>query len=44
VSLGGTIPPIVGAATWFSHIVVDLAFGHGLRKADGWRRRWWTWR
>lgn len=33
---------LVGALAWFSHIVVDQAFGHGLRTADGWRRPWWT--
>lgn len=33
---------LVGAFAWFSHIVVDLAFGHGLRTAEGWRRHWWT--
>ena len=32
---------LVGGLAWFSHIVVDLAFGHGLRTADGWRRQWW---
>ena len=32
---------LVGSLAWFSHIVVDLAFGHGLRTADGWRRPWW---
>jgi hypothetical protein len=32
---------LVGGLAWFSHIVVDLAFGHGLRTADGWRRGWW---
>jgi Domain of unknown function (DUF4260) len=35
---------LVAALAWISHIVVDLAFGHGLRTADGWRRGWWTWR
>jgi Domain of unknown function (DUF4260) len=33
---------LVGALAWFSHIVVDQAFGHGLRTADGRRRPWWT--
>ncbi|MDP9224988.1 MAG: DUF4260 family protein, partial [Actinomycetota bacterium] len=31
----------VGALAWFSHIVVDRAFGHGLRTAGGWRRGSW---
>jgi hypothetical protein len=46
LAAAGILSPFwfVGALAWFSHIVVDLAFGHGLRKADGWRRRWWTWR
>lgn len=29
----------VGALAWLGHIVVDLAFGDGLRTSDGWRRR-----
>ena len=29
---------LVGGLVWFSHIVMDLAFGQGLRTADGWRR------
>ena len=33
---------LVGAIAWFSHIVMDLGFGHGLRTADGWRRAWWS--
>ncbi len=33
---------LVGGLAWFSHIVADLAFGHGLRTADGWRRPWWA--
>ena len=32
---------LVGGLAWFSHIVMDLAFGQGLRTADGWRRQWW---
>jgi hypothetical protein len=32
---------LVGGLAWFSHIVMDLAFGQGLRTADGWRRPWW---
>ena len=39
----GVLPAfwLVGGLAWFSHIVVDLAFGHGLRTAEGWRRPWW---
>lgn len=33
---------LVGALAWFSQMVVDLAFGHGLRTADGRRRHWST--
>jgi Domain of unknown function (DUF4260) len=32
---------LVGGLVWFSHIVMDLAFGQGLRTADGWRRPPW---
>ncbi len=44
LAMAGVLSPfwLVGALAWFSHIVVDLAFGHGLRTADGWRREWWT--
>jgi hypothetical protein len=44
LAVTGVLPPfwLVGALAWFSHIVVDLAFGDGLRTADGWRRLWWT--
>jgi hypothetical protein len=35
---------LVAALAWISHIVVDLALGHGLRTRDGWRRDWWAWR
>jgi hypothetical protein len=44
LAAAGILSPfwLVGALAWFSHIVVDLAFGHGLRTADGWRRHWWT--
>ena len=44
LAVAGILSPfwLVGALAWFSHIVVDLAFGHGLRTADGWRRPWWT--
>ncbi len=40
----GVLSPFwfVGGLAWFSHIVVDLAFGHGLRTHDGWRRDWWS--
>jgi hypothetical protein len=39
----GVLSPfwLVGGLVWFSHIVMDLGFGHGLRTADGWRRPWW---
>jgi len=44
LAAAGILSPfwLVGALAWFSHIVVDLAVGHGLRTADGWRRQWWT--
>jgi len=44
LAAAGILSPFwfVGALAWFSHIVVDLAFGHGLRTPDGWRRPWWT--
>ncbi len=32
---------LVGGLVWFSHVVMDLAFGQGLRTADGWRRPLW---
>lgn len=40
VAAAGLLSPFwfVAALAWSSHIVVDLAFGHGLRTADGWRR------
>lgn len=43
LAMAGFLSPfwLVGSLVWFSHIVVDLAFGHGLRTADGWRRAWW---
>ena len=46
LAAAGVLSPfwLVGALAWGSHIVVDLAFGHGLRTADGWRRQWWTMR
>ena len=31
---------LVGGLAWFSHIVVDRAFGDGLRTSEGWRRGW----
>jgi len=42
LAMAGILSPFwfVGALLWFSHIVVDLAFGHGLRTRDGWRRTW----
>jgi hypothetical protein len=44
LAAAGVLPPfwLVGGLAWFSHVVVDLAFGSGLRTADGWRRQWWT--
>ena len=44
LAAAGNLAPFwfVGALAWLGHIVVDLAFGHGLRTADGWRRQWWT--
>jgi hypothetical protein len=43
LAAAGILSPfwLVGGLAWFSHIVVDLAFGHGLRTPDGWRREWW---
>lgn len=42
LAAAGILSPfwLVGGLAWFSHIVVDLAFGHGLRTPDGWRREW----
>jgi hypothetical protein len=39
----GVLSPLwlVGGLIWFSHIVMDMAFGQGLRTADGWRRPLW---
>jgi hypothetical protein len=39
-AVAGLLSPLwlVGGLIWFSHIVMDLAFGQGLRTADGWRR------
>ena len=44
LAAAGVLSPfwLVGALAWFSHIVVDQAFGHGLRTADGLRRPWWS--
>jgi hypothetical protein len=44
LAAAGVLSPfwLVGALAWGSHIIVDLAFGHGLRTPDGWRRPWWT--
>jgi hypothetical protein len=44
LAAAGLLEPIwlVGGLAWLSHIVVDLAMGHGLRTADGWRRPWWA--
>ena len=44
LAAAGILSPFwfVGAVAWFSHIVMDLGFGHGLRTSDGWRRAWWT--
>ena len=43
LAAAGILSPFwfVGGLAWSSHIVVDLAFGQGLRTADGWRRQWW---
>jgi hypothetical protein len=43
LAAAGLLSPfwLVGGLAWFSHIVMDLAFGQGLRTADGWRRSWW---
>jgi hypothetical protein len=43
LNAAGILSPVwaVGAFAWLSHIVADLAFGHGLRTRDGWRRSWW---
>jgi hypothetical protein len=43
LATAGVLSPfwLVGGLAWFSHIVVDLAFGHGLRTPDGWRRGSW---
>jgi hypothetical protein len=42
VAAAGILPTfwLVGALAWLGHIVVDLAFGDGLRTADGWRHPW----
>jgi hypothetical protein len=39
----GVLSPLwlVGGLIWFSHIVMDMAFGQGPRTADGWRRPLW---
>ena len=44
LAAAGILTPfwLVGAIAWFSHIVIDLGLGHGLRTSDGWRRAWWT--
>jgi hypothetical protein len=40
LAAAGVLPPFwfVGALAWISHIVVDRAFGDGLRTADGFLR------
>ena len=42
LAAAGVLSPfwLVGGLAWFSHIVVDRAFGDGLRTSDGWRRGW----
>jgi deazaflavin-dependent oxidoreductase (nitroreductase family) len=42
LAAAGVLSPFwfVGGLAWFSHIVVDRAFGDGLRTSDGWRRGW----
>ena len=44
LAAAGILSPFffVAALAWLSHLVVDLAFGYGLRTADGWPRRGWT--
>lgn len=44
LAAAGVLSPfwLVGGLAWFAHIVTDLAVGHGLRTADGWRRPWWA--
>ena len=39
IAATGVLPPfwLVGALAWFSHVIVDWAFGDGLRSADGYR-------
>ena len=46
LAAAGILSPfwLVGGLAWFSHIVVDLTFGHGLRTPDGWRRGWWVYK
>jgi len=41
LAAAGVLPPfwLVGALAWLSHIVVDRAFGDGLRTTDGFLRR-----
>ena len=40
LAAAGILSPfwLVGALAWLSHIVVDRAFGDGLRTADGYLR------
>jgi Domain of unknown function (DUF4260) len=40
----GVLSPfwLVAALAWLGHIVVDLAFGNGLRTSAGWPRQWWA--
>ena len=44
LTVAGILSPLwlVGGLIWFSHIVMDLAFGQGLRTADGWHRPRWV--
>lgn len=44
LAAAGVLSPVwlVGGLAWIAHIVTDLAFGHGMRTADGWRRPWWA--
>jgi hypothetical protein len=44
LAAAGLLSPfwLVAALAWLGHIVADLAFGEGLRTAEGFRRRGWT--
>jgi hypothetical protein len=44
LAVAGVLSPfwLVAGLAWLGHIAADLAFGDGLRTADGFRRRGWT--